>query len=150
MRGSRKRLVVRSVTWVGLLAIAAFVVVAFCEMQRDFRRVAPEEEAVVAWIREKGAGGIGKEGPRRHVVRLRLEGAHVSDARIEKLRGLTHLRELDLTGTSITDAGLRALTPFRSLEYLDVSHTRVTLKGISTFLSQNPQVKMVGFSGIDK
>jgi len=115
----------RRTLWLGactiFLAVIVLVFICIREMDREFRRVAPEESAAVAWIAEKG-GSIAKEGKQRHVVSVNLGGTSVSDSELERLRELTRLRELDLSGTPITDAGLRALAPLKELEYIDVSH----------------------------
>src|SRR5262249_41792047 len=42
-------------------------------------------------------------------VVLQMANPDVTDATLENLRGLTHLRELDLNDTQVTDAGLAVL-----------------------------------------
>lgn len=134
---------------VAVVALIVIGIVYFREMEREFHRVAPEEEAAVAWIAEKG-GRIGKEGERRHVVSVDLGGTNLCDSELERLRDLHHLRHLELSRTAITDAGLRVLAPLKSLTYIDVSYTRVTQEGLDLLPSQHPKLKMVAYDGIEE
>lgn len=55
------------------------------------------------------------------VVGLNLESCRrITDAGLESLQLLAHLRVLILTGTGVTQAGLRHLTPIKSLTALDL------------------------------
>ncbi len=62
---------------------------------------------------------------------LSLTHAQFSDAGLEKLTGLTRLRELDLfSAICITDVGMRSVGKLTALQVLDVSHTPVTDLGL--------------------
>ena len=53
----------------------------------------------------------------------------ITDAGLEALEGLTHLRELNLSRTGITDLGLKHIAKLARLEVLDLSDTHVTDAG---------------------
>ncbi|MFH1920727.1 MAG: hypothetical protein ABIP48_12665, partial [Planctomycetota bacterium] len=55
---------------------------------------------------------------------------HVTDAGLERVKGLRSLQELNLKGTKITDAGLEHLARLRSLKELDLSDTDVGDAGL--------------------
>ncbi len=56
--------------------------------------------------------------------------AAVTDATLERFKGLTQLRKLNLSYTHITDAGLGHLRSLTSLKSLLLSNTQVTDKGL--------------------
>ena len=56
----------------------------------------------------------------------------LTDAAIERVKGLTKLRELDLSGSKITDAALRQLARFKHLECLDLDDTQITDAGLKS------------------
>jgi Leucine-rich repeat (LRR) protein len=55
---------------------------------------------------------------------------HVTDKTLDRLRGLTRLRELHLGGAGITDQGMAKLAGLQNLETLDVTRTKVTNAGL--------------------
>lgn len=61
---------------------------------------------------------------------LNLSSSQVSDAGLEQLRPLTHLRELYLRRTRITDDGLKHLTGMTSLWKLSIGCNRIASAGL--------------------
>jgi hypothetical protein len=61
---------------------------------------------------------------------LWLEGAPVTDAGLEHLKGLAVLSDLRLGKTPVTDAGLAHLKPLTRLSFLSLHFTRVTDAGL--------------------
>jgi hypothetical protein len=61
---------------------------------------------------------------------VELRGTAVTDAGLEPLNGLPHLRQLRLDGSEVSDAGLEHLKSLTELNYLDLSNTRVTDAGL--------------------
>jgi hypothetical protein len=149
MRRYRNPVLVWSAICTSFLAVVALVLLGIREIERQFHRVASEEEAAIAWIAHKG-GRFAKEGPNHHVVTVDLGGTTLSDSELGRLCALTRLRQVDLSATRISDGGLHALAPLTNLEYIDVSYTHVTPEGISVLESQHPQLKMVGCAGIER
>jgi hypothetical protein len=66
-------------------------------------------------------------------VLLHMANPDVTDATLEHLKGLTHLRELDLNDTQVTDAGLAVLKGL-PLTALHLKGTKVTDEGFRTHL----------------
>ncbi len=54
----------------------------------------------------------------------------ITDADIEKLRGLVNLTVLELDGTLVTDAGLKHLRSMKKLQHLTLSYTAITGAGL--------------------
>jgi hypothetical protein len=74
------------------------------------------------------------------VTGLDLSSTKVTDAELEHLKGLTHLRTLNLGSTSITDAGLAHLKSLTKLTELDLSSTKVTDVGVAELKKALPKV----------
>ena len=72
----------------------------------------------------------------------------VTDAGLNRLRGLPQLRELDLGGTEVTDAGLEHLKGLRQLEKLDLYDTGITDAGLE-HLKGLRQLQKLGLSGTE-
>jgi hypothetical protein len=64
------------------------------------------------------------------VVRVVLEGSHVTDAALDEVVKLPHLKRLSLARSSVTDAGLAKLQGVVWLEGLGITDTPVTDKGL--------------------
>ncbi len=74
------------------------------------------------------------------IERLYLPGnPKITDAGLDHLRGLKHLRRLSLWGTGITDQGLAKLSHLKELEALDIKDTQVTQTGLAR-LAQLPKL----------
>jgi hypothetical protein len=71
---------------------------------------------------------------------MTLHGNGLSDAGLEHLEGLTHLKSLDLKRWQITDAGLEHLKGLTSLEGLDLAHTQVTDVGFTGVRHRRAQI----------
>ena len=61
---------------------------------------------------------------------LDLYGTEVSDAGLQYLKGLTRLKSLDLNSTKVSDAGLEHLKGLTQLQVLDLSSTNVSDTGL--------------------
>lgn len=64
------------------------------------------------------------------VVSLNLSGLDVTDASLDRLKGLTELTRLHLERTKITDKGLHDLEHLVNLEYLNLYGTNITDAGL--------------------
>lgn len=62
----------------------------------------------------------------RRMEALTADGAPVTDAHLDSIKGLTGLHGLVLTGTKVTDAGVAKLVDLDELEKLELSQTAVT------------------------
>jgi len=69
-----------------------------------------------------------------------------TDAGLENLKELTHLRELSLDSTKVTDAGLAHLNRLTELRYLGISYTDVTDAGLE-HLKGLTQLRKLDLSG---
>jgi len=65
-----------------------------------------------------------------HLRDLVLHDTAVTDAGLEHLKGLTHLSSLILDGTKVSDVGLRHLQGLTDLKCLSLDRTRVTDAGL--------------------
>lgn len=63
-------------------------------------------------------------------VDVYLDGTKATDADLNALRGLAHLRGLGLGNTKVTDEGVRGLTQHQELQWLDLTNTKVTDRGL--------------------
>lgn len=59
----------------------------------------------------------------------------ITDAGLQSLAGLTHLKMLDLTGARITDHGLQMLAGLEDLESLSLGGTSITDEGLQHLVS---------------
>jgi hypothetical protein len=66
-----------------------------------------------------------------HLSRLRLSGTKVTDAGLERLKGLRYLEYLNLVDTDVSDAGLRALEAMPRLRSVHLWGTRATEGGVA-------------------
>jgi len=64
-----------------------------------------EEEAVKAIKAFRGEITRDEKLPRRPVVEVRLDGAHIMDHSLKELKGLKGLQRLDVGCPDVTDAG---------------------------------------------
>jgi hypothetical protein len=64
------------------------------------------EEAIAEIQNMGGTFTRDDNSPSKPVVSVLLLGAQVTDARLEHLKGLAHLRRLYLSATKVTDSGL--------------------------------------------
>lgn len=67
------------------------------------------------------------------LVWLNLSHTAITDAQLESLSALTHLRVLQLNNTNITDAGLSKISSLRELRSLSLVGTPITDASIETF-----------------
>jgi len=72
--------------------------------------------------------------------RLYLDDAHLSDAGLAHLKGLTSLSNLWLANTRVTDAGLGHLKPLNNLSSLGLDKTRVTNVGLNDLKKALPRL----------
>jgi hypothetical protein len=86
---------------------------------------------------------------------VKLDKTTVTDADLEHLKGLSHLRWLSLEDTNITDAGLACLKGLTKLQTLVLSHTKVTdaglanlkeLPDLATLILMNTQITDAGLA----
>ncbi len=61
------------------------------------------------------------KGTRESISKVQLSGQRITDADLEKLKGLPNLKELRLWSTNTTDEGLKKLKDFPALESLELS-----------------------------
>ncbi len=66
-----------------------------------------------------------------HLRELSLDSAQITDAGLEHLKSLSALRKLDLNGTKVTDAGLKALSGLNWLSELGLNETKITGVGMA-------------------
>lgn len=91
----------------------------------------PEQAKAVAEIKKLGGEvTVDERHLDRFVVGVNFERAPVTDAGLDCLKGLPHLRSLNLNHTSVTDAGLEHLKGLTNLQVLDLFDTAVTGVGL--------------------
>jgi hypothetical protein len=131
------------------LLVLVFAVALPCSWLAVEIKAADRQREVVEGLKEVFVGYEGDDfsyfgGPRRRPrgpIWLRtLLGDHFfndvckadagSDAQLEGLEGLTHLRKLSLDGSQVTDNGLQHLKGLTRLEYLSLRSTWVTDVGL--------------------
>ena len=67
----------------------------------------------------------------KHLQRIGLQGANVTDAGLEHLHGMTSLEHLDLLNNMrVTDAGIEHLGGLINLRWLSLEGTQVTSEGV--------------------
>jgi hypothetical protein len=77
---------------------------------------------------------------------LKLDAAtKITDAGLEELTGLKHLKDLGLGSTQVTDAGLQHVIVHKGLENLNLNFTKVTDAGAKD-LAALTKLKMLGLS----
>src|SRR5262245_39695951 len=64
------------------------------------------------------------------IIEVNLDGTDATDADLENLSCLHHLRILSLARTKVTGEGLRHLAPLRELRSLDLTWTGITDAGL--------------------
>lgn len=74
---------------------------------------------------------------------LGVHGGRVTDAGLVHLKGLTKLERLGLDGSQMTDAGFEHLEGLANLAHLQLYGTKVTEKGVASFQRVLPKVKVV-------
>jgi hypothetical protein len=86
---------------------------------------------------ESDEGSSGKPG-----IRVNLGFLPVTDAGLERLKGLARLRWLDLERTRVTDAGLECLKGLTQLRRLDLWDTQVTEAGVEGLQGALPDTRI--------
>jgi hypothetical protein len=71
----------------------------------------------------------------------------VTDAGLDRLKGLARLETLNLAGTRATDDGMGRLTGLARLKGVNVTFTRVTLAGIGRLERVLPGVRVSSLPG---
>jgi thiol-disulfide isomerase/thioredoxin len=74
------------------------------------------------------------------ITHLRLQNTRVTDAGLEKLKGMSNIVSVNLEGTSISDRGLDSLKTITSLKCVLLAGTRVTDGGILALKRALPDV----------
>lgn len=88
--------------------------------------------------------------------RLRISSAQINDAGLEHLKGLTRLEVLDLGNTKVSGAGLEHLKGLTKLEELDLDNTEVSdaglehLKGLTKLGSLKLRNTKVSDAGLER
>src|SRR5205823_4436567 len=86
---------------------------------------------VVAEIEKLGGSfELDAKSPDRPVLKVRLDGPHVTDQALKHLVGLERLHTLDLFDTRVTDAGLKHLEGLKNIKWLDLESPHVTDAGL--------------------
>ncbi len=81
---------------------------------------------------------------------LLICGSGITDAGMDDLVKLSHLRKLTLTASSrLTDTGLKKLTALKGLESLTLGRASISLSGLS-FLNKLPRLNQLHVSGIQQ
>lgn len=68
----------------------------------------------------------------------------LSDATIDKIKGLDNLEELNLVDVDITDSGLKRFPRLPGLRFLDLTGTKITGAGLASLLEQLPALETLG------
>jgi len=90
-----------------------------------------------------------------NVTRVDLSRSEISDAGLEHLKGLAHVRDLVLHDTAVTDAGLEHLKGLTHLRSLYLDDTKVTdtglqhLQGLTDLEILSLRVTTVGDAGLE-
>jgi hypothetical protein len=77
-----------------------------------------------------------------HLRELRLDGIQIADDGLKYLQGMSSLERLDLPGTGITDQGLGYLSKLKNLRALSIKGNRITDAGL-THLQELSQLEML-------
>lgn len=89
------------------------------------------EQPEIRELRERGAAiEVDAKSPDRPVIRIRLDGPHITDRELKCLEGMTHLHTVDLFDTRVTDDGLRHLSGLTNIKWLDLESPHVTDSGL--------------------
>jgi hypothetical protein len=78
---------------------------------------------------------------------LQMANPDVTDAVVEHLRGLAHLKRLDLSDTAVTDAVIPVLAALPALEDVKLARTKVTDAGVSKLLAETKQLRAIDVRG---
>ena len=84
--------------------------------------------------------------PAHACVCVDLHGLPVTDAELERLKGMSQIGELSLEGTEVTDNGLAHLEGLTQLTSLSLGHTRVTDAGLKR-LARMPRLQALDLEG---
>lgn len=82
------------------------------------------------------------------VVAVNLDSTEVTDADLECLKPLSHLRRVNLFNTRITDAGLKHLKPLPRLQRLELGGTQVTDAGLEHLKGLTELQSVYGGNGV--
>src|SRR4029077_19894699 len=115
-----------------VVAVALLVVVPFYQHHTAVREIerlgglARTRPGGPEWLRRR----IGDERMKifDDVIAVHLEGEHVTDSVLARMRCLPELEGLDLENTKITDLGLAHLSAFQQLEDLMIYGANITDK----------------------
>jgi len=86
-------------------------------------------------------------GSKRDVAVLQMANPDVSDATLERLKGMDQLEELDLNNTQTTDAGLRSLKDLPALSRLRLKNTKITDQGFRESLADKGTLMQLDLTG---
>lgn len=85
----------------------------------------------------------------KHLQRLNLRGAKITDATLEFLSGVSTLESLDIGWAQITDTGLEHLAPLTNLRRLAMGGNKLTDTALQ-FLRQMPQIEYLDLGGAQR
>ena len=91
---------------------------------------AEQAKAIAAIEKLGGNVTFDEKSPDKPVISVDLSTSKVTDAGLEHLKGLSHLRQLYLYDTQVTDAGLKHLRGLSQLQKLFLANTKVTDAGL--------------------
>ena len=139
--------------WIACLSLAVFGLGCRGEahpvVSRHVKEVNPEEASIVAEIENLGGEVTVDQGSgEKSVIDVRLTCCNVTDAWLDRLKGLTRLQSLSLNGTNVTDAGLKRLEGMKSLQDLSLYDTLVTDAGLE-YLKALPSLQVLNLRGTD-
>ena len=86
-------------------------------------------------------------GSKRDVVVLQMANPDVTDQTLERLQGMSALKELDLNNTQVTDAGLKVLKDLPVLRTLRLKNTKVTDRGFHDALAGKDSLMQLDLTG---
>ena len=123
-----------------VLAVVLFIYSYGESWEQNNRRVHPDEVEIRDWIYSVGGSMQSHFDSERHITKVFLNKANITDDDLIRLTTLSHLEELDLSNTDITDEGISTILSMKSLRYLTIKDTRITYEGLRRFIKERADI----------
>lgn len=117
----------RTLLAIGCLA-AGFIAAMLWYIDYDWNRVNPSEQAIADRIEQLGGAYNSREDVDRHITSVVLTNTTATDADVEVMLGLSHLKYLDFENCDVSDAVIPKLLGHPTLRLFRPNGTLITKK----------------------